>query len=125
MASAKKSAVLTTPFRGRPECAARELLLDQVVQLLGDRRMIEALDGFVKETAPEKMLRDWFQNAPREQVEELVLVQLARSGAAASSLYEEVREASTSIVFHRYFSSSSISFRYVSMSLRLTSGRAF
>lgn len=61
-----------------------ELRFDKLVQLPRDLRLIEPLDDFVEEAGHEEALCDILRDATREQVEELVLVQLAGRGAMAA-----------------------------------------
>jgi len=61
-----------------------ELLLNQLVNLGSDGSVIEPSDYLVEKTGDEQALRDVFWDAARKQVEELVFVQLTRSGAVAA-----------------------------------------
>ena len=53
-----------------------KFLLDQAMQVLGDRWMIKALDDFIQKTGDQQALADFGWDSPRAKVKELVFFDL-------------------------------------------------
>ena len=71
-----------------PRAAAflrRKLVLDQPIQIRGDRRLIEPLNDFVQETGDDKALRDWNGNSTGAKIKKFALVDLTGSGAVGAT----------------------------------------
>jgi len=64
--------------------ASHKLRFDQVVDQRADRGMVEAIDDFVEEAAHEKLFRDRRGNAAGEEIEHLVLAELAGGRAVTA-----------------------------------------
>jgi hypothetical protein len=64
---------------------ARKFLLNQPMQMLSYRWMIETLDDFVQKAGDQEALGDFCGNAAGAQIEELVFVNLAGGGAVGAT----------------------------------------
>ena len=62
-----------------------KFLFDEAVQMSTNHRMIEALDHFVEESGDEEALGYVCRNAAGAQIEEFVLVDLARGRAVSAT----------------------------------------
>ena len=60
-----------------PTALFPELFLDQPIQMLRDRRLIEALDHFVEKTGDDQPLGGFGRDAPGTKIEELIFIDLA------------------------------------------------
>ena len=64
---------------------SRKFLLNQPMQMLSYRWMIETLDDFVQKTGDEEALGDLCWNAARAQIKQLVFVDLAGGCAVGAT----------------------------------------
>src|SRR5947208_1196248 len=62
-----------------------EFSVDQLSQIVPDRRLIEALDDFVQEAGDDEALGDGNGNPAGAKIKHFVFVDLARSGAVGTT----------------------------------------
>src|SRR4030095_6674980 len=89
-------------MRSRVRCqrSGSKFLLDQSVQVLGDRWIVEALDNFVQKTRDNETLRHWDGDTSGAQVEELVFIDLpGRCAVGATDVVRENFEAGHGVGF--------------------------
>src|SRR6476660_1720421 len=75
----------TTRKTRAPQSLCGEFLFDEAVQMITNRWVIEALNHFVEESGDEEALGHVCRNAAGAQIEELVLVDLARGRAVGAT----------------------------------------
>ena len=68
-----------------PSGSCGEFLFDELMQMIANRRMIEALDYLVKESGDEEALGDFCGNAAGAKIKKFVFVDLAGGRAVGAT----------------------------------------
>src|SRR5207244_5754041 len=70
---------------GRELSAMRKLSVDQLMQIIGDCGLIEAVDDLVQEAGDDEALGDFCRDATRMEVKHFVFINLAGGGAVGAT----------------------------------------